>query len=696
MLTHVATLTDSQLSIMCTEFFHVLLSPHSQLPPNTVSTLTASPAFPHLVTSLLKNMAFTLSEQQALVQKNSEDLSEQVNVRKKDRSASNGDDDDDDDDDDGEGDVDFENGEDSGWTIRKCSAATLDNIAVSVLPSVTLPIILPVLQQCLASADPWTVEGAILALGAIAAHPTGQEVEQHLPQLYPYLLTQLTAALPQLVEIACWTMSRYAGWVIYMEESQQMPNILSNHITQLLQAMMLPSRSVQNAAVTSLSRTIELADNGGLIEPHLGPILATLTSCLTIYTHKPLLTLCETFGVIADFVGAPLGPHCATFMPTLLSKWTHLDGLQRRADYSDTDEQGACRRSLVPLLECIGCAAIACGEHYRPFAAVSLATAMGSVEHNVLRVVATASADESDSDVTVCCLDIIDALIEAFQGNFQALLGSLPGHKGESLLPLVQQATSFPVAGVRMSGFALVGDLCKHCPEVIQSGLGEIFKMLGDGLSKNLQHDKVLNNVLWATGELFNRCRNPPPHLIEILSAVQQRMATLIWDLVVAGQSGIAENASVAMGRMAQVDGRGFGVSAVVREDIARWFEAIGNVRDRAEKNDAFLGCICAIGSSPDILMGESHRPGSLSSLFMCIANFHVQCDENGDYESASIDHLHGKYMFVAFPEDMRELEGAVKKLLGDVRGGLGAAEYGKVVARLPGNVRKLIEVTYA
>jgi hypothetical protein len=91
----------------------------------------------------------------------------------------------------------------------------------------------------------------------------------------------------------------------------------------------------------------------------------------------------------------------------------------------------------------------------------------------------------------------------------------------------------------------------------------------------------VLNNVLWATSELFVRCRSPPPHLLSILQSIQTKLATSIWDLVNGGQQGISENASVAMGRMALIDNSGFNTATVIGQDVSRWFEAIGNVRDR-------------------------------------------------------------------------------------------------------------------
>jgi len=191
------------------------------------------------------------------------------------------------------------------------------------------------------------------------------------------------------------------------------------------------------------------------------------------------------------------------------------------------------------------------------------------------------------------------------------------------------------------------------------------------------------------------RCKNPPDSVKHTLMAVQGKLLSAIWELIMGGQVGIAENAGVAMGRLAQIDGAGFGASTVVGQDIALWLGAIGNVYDRQEKADAFLGCIQAIMGNSDILMGETHRPGSLSALFMCIASFHVDPQEDGGFTPVTSDHLHGPFLFKAFPGDMVELDGAIRQLLGEVRRGMGP-EFGKVVERLPGNVRKLMQQSYS
>ena len=77
----------------------------------------------------------------------------------------------------------------SEWNIRKCSAATLDIVA-TVFADELLPILLPLLKECLFAAEWERKEAGVLALGAIA-DGCYEGMEPHLTTLLPYLLESL-------------------------------------------------------------------------------------------------------------------------------------------------------------------------------------------------------------------------------------------------------------------------------------------------------------------------------------------------------------------------------------------------------------------------------------------------------------------------------------------------------------------------
>ena len=137
--------------------------------------------------------------------------------------ASGSDDGGDDGDDDDDEDDDFDDDDDDSlleWNLRRCSAASLDNLA-NGFGNVILPVLLPVLQQRLASTGPWpVVESGILALGAIAdGCYTG--ITPHLPELFPFLMQKLDDPAPLIRSITCWTFGRYATWIVEQADHEK-------------------------------------------------------------------------------------------------------------------------------------------------------------------------------------------------------------------------------------------------------------------------------------------------------------------------------------------------------------------------------------------------------------------------------------------------------------------------------------------
>lgn len=73
----------------------------------------------------------------------------------------------------------------SEWTLRKCSAAALDTLAVR-FPDRILPILLPLLDEQLRCNEWMRLECVILALGAVAAGCMNEMVPR-LPEVVPFL-----------------------------------------------------------------------------------------------------------------------------------------------------------------------------------------------------------------------------------------------------------------------------------------------------------------------------------------------------------------------------------------------------------------------------------------------------------------------------------------------------------------------------
>ena len=654
---------------------------------------------PRLVPTLLKNVVYNEEERANILYKDTEDeaLAAAGTTRAMDAPVHHKNKGDDDEDDDDEG---FDDGEDSSWSIRKCSAGTLESIACSSLdPRILLGALLPALQLSLASPDPWLREGAILALGSVVVRGCGQAIEsEHFAQLYPFLISQLSDSLPIVAATSAWTLARYCGWVVYQTESNVQPGLLASHIELLVNACNSVNTKVQNAALTSFSAVVEVA--GASITPLLPQIYQFLAAALSRFGGKVLLTLYDTFGILADTFGEAIGANgmADSWVPQLLEKWRMLHEQSRSAEFSGDDAQALLRRQLLPLLECIACSAVALGVNYQPYALMTLDRALEAIDSNTLRVVTLrhtndrqAVDEEEDSEVIICALDVIDGLVEGLQQNFSGLLSA--SSKREQFLPMLNASCLFDVGGVRMSGLALLGDLCMNAPNVISSTFDDFVKVIIINMN-NRKWAKVVNNALWSFGELCNQCIGKPQGLLPY----QDKLWTSLLPLVLSQQVGIVENAAAAMGRLCRVDGKGFGAEQAVQGNVEVWLGGIGQIVDRAEKSDAMEGLILAVMNCPALLLNEATRRSSVTAFLMCVASFHVRLEEGCDFRPLEHEDCHhATYTFLPWPADLPKLGAMVKNCMNAVMANMpgGAEEANKCIAAVPLNVRKLLQSSY-
>ena len=244
--------------------------------------------------------------------------------------------------------------DDNEWSLRKCSAASLDVLAGMYGPSAILPYLLPALQEGLTNNNLWVREASILALGAIAEGCQG-EMEVHLTQLYSYLLSQLKEDLPQLRCIACWTICRYGEWIYEQGCQEQSPSaMIGNLVEELMLLLLNVNKSIQVASCSAFGRLVESCSE--LLVPFLEPIYKTIIKALSFYQTKSLLVLFDTVSVMAEFIGQATGsinlPEI--YIPPLVTFWqSHHDPLNQQ---------------LLPLMECLSCVAAVVGSSIQPWA----------------------------------------------------------------------------------------------------------------------------------------------------------------------------------------------------------------------------------------------------------------------------------------------------------------------------------------
>jgi transportin-1 len=413
--------------------------------------------------------------------------------------------------------------------------------------------------------------------------------------------------------------------------------------------------------------------------PYLEPMLGTLNNALKCYEGRSLLNVFDVLGIMADFVGPAIGEGNlpAVYVPTLLSMWDNV----ARQDPTD--------RTLVPLLECLASIAMVCGMNYQPYALETFDNSMAMIESVTLHLTASGEMieDDEDADPIVCATDVIDGLVEGLGANFAALLASSKRY-GQVFINVLIGLIRHEVPGVRMSGFAVVGDLARNAPSILEPALLELLKESISNLDPT--HPTVCNNAVWAVGEICLRCEgNPAPLAPVAQTLVQGLIALLVGNGVSSGGVGIPglpENAATTMGRLAKVDANF--VAADLPRFLLGWCDGMARIQDVAERRDAFQGFFKAIYANPNAIQNAASKPtDAIAIVLFAIVSWHLpeQVDPGG---IASVQ-------FQPFPAAEGELGESLRKLLQDMKSSAGVDTWNIVESRLPANVRRLLNEVY-
>jgi transportin-1 len=591
------------------------------------------------------------------------------------------DDEGDDDDDDG-----FDD-EDNEWTLRKCAAASLDSLANLYGAEPILPCLLPALQEGLTNADPWVQEASILALGAIA-EGCREEMDAHMGQLHPYLMSHIAAQeqpehLPQVKSIAAWTISRYASWAVEQVQTGVQGHLLAQMTEIFLARLGDRNRRVQVACCSAFGVVMEVA--GDLMAPYLEPVYQGLTAALTRYQGRSLLILFDVLGILADFCGAAIaeGNLPAIYMPALL----HLfDGLAKN---DPTD------RTLLPLMECIASIALASGMNFQPYALECFEDAMGVIEAVTLMLTTADETDlnEEEVDPIICATDLLDGLVEGIGENFPALVSS--SHRfGQHFLSVLLSMCKHDVPGVRMSALALMGDIARKSPGMLQPALPQLLQEAITNMDP--VQPSVCTNAVWAIGEICVRCEGNPGLLEPFAPSLMQNLIALLMGNGVGGDGrgaeipGLAENAAACVGRLAKVNPN------FVAPDLSRvllgWCDGMAKIHDPTERRDAFQGFVKAVYANPQaIQQASTNVADAIASVLFAIVSWHMPSELSDE----STQMLTGDYKFRPFPQTEQELGTALVRLIQDLKSSVGEDTWHSVQKELPVNVRRLLREAY-
>ncbi|CAF0945957.1 unnamed protein product, partial [Didymodactylos carnosus] len=472
------------------------------------------------------------------------------------------------------------------WNLRKCSAAALDVLS-NVFRESILPTLLPLLREMLFHPN-WEIkESGILVLGAIA-EGCSYGLTPHLPDLIQYLITCLNDKKPLVRSITCWTLSRYSSWIVHNDVQQQ--KFLIPLMSELLKRILDANKKVQEAACSAFATLEEEACIQ--MVPYLKQILETLVHAFRKYQAKNLLILYDAIGTLADSVGNHLNrpEYIQILMPPLIERWNALTN-------DDKD--------LFPLLECLSSIATALQQGFLPYFEPVFVRCILLVQQTIEASTPATTAqgtsqgpEQTDKDFMIVALDLLSGLAEGLSEKaiialiqeqlFTSIFSFLGSNidqlvEQSNLLTLLERCVQDPMAEVRQSSFALLGDLTKACFRHVRPHLPFFLPILSQNLDPH--HVSVCNNAIWAIGEISleigQEIQPYVPHILDQLIMIINRSNT---------PKTLLENTAITIGRLGLVCSQS--VAAELQRFIRPWCIALRNIRDNDEKDSAFRG-IC-------------------------------------------------------------------------------------------------------
>ena len=594
MLHVIGSATSEPVAIEACEFLHSFVR-GMHVPKHMLQ-----PFVGELVPVLLSKMVYdsdsiavfeSHNEADAFVEDKDEDIRPMAPriVKKKDantKSAAHKTEDDDDDDSDDDDDDDEDGGDvDSGWTLRKCAAATLD-VLTNVLPRDVIEIAFPLLREHL-TAEQWYVrEATVLALGAMAEGGMKYFSDQ-LPALIPFLVEQLRDTWAPVRRIVCWTLSRFSPWIL-----QDHTEFLLPVLQPIVQTLVDRKKDVQEAAISAVAVFIENCD-AELIETLLySDLLRSFDQCFRLYKKRNLIILYDAVGRFAEKVELD-DTGMQTVLPHLIAKWGVLP---------DQDKE------LWPLLECLSCVASSLGERFAPMAPEVYARAYRILVH-CAEAERQSQQDPSvvvpEKDFAITSLDLIDGIVQGLGETAQPLL--FP--QGDTtLLRIMLECLQDPVHEVRQSVYALLGDIVTFfSPQLLSGFLGQFLKFIGIEMLHNddLEGVPSVVNAVWALGIVSERV-DLAEYVLDLSQVLVDLLTTTLQDV----DGSVLENVAITIGRMAITHPEVFAQGKFAQDAVwARWCDLVNPVDSVEEKSSAYLGLLKCIALSQGALSdGTLHR----------------------------------------------------------------------------------------
>ncbi|CAM9650934.1 unnamed protein product [Phaeothamnion confervicola] len=198
---------------------------------------------------------------------------------------------------------------------------------------------------------------------------------------------------------------------------------------------------------------------------------------------------------------------------------------------------------------------------------------------------ATAAEEASlDPEFIVCALDLLSGMAEGLGPAMSALAE-------RSLVEALLECTTFPVADVRQSAFALLGDLVRGGVAALVPALPHLLAAAVENVA--VAEPRVCCNASWSLGELCVAAGGDA--VAPFSAAATDRLVAML--TVGTELQQVRDNAAVALGRLAAVCPQP--VAAALPHACRPWCRALVDIADRRDKAHAFRGLCRAATANP-------------------------------------------------------------------------------------------------
>lgn len=392
------------------------------------------------------------------------------------------------------------------WTLRKCSAASLDALAAKFGDDI-LPFFIPLINVALMSEDFLIKESGILALGAIA-DGCMNGMRPYLPNLMQYLLTCMTSDQSLIRVITCWTISRYMLWM--MEEQHSVDTYFIPVMTVLLKHFLDGNKRVQRSALSAFCIFQEEARMK--LVPYIGFILQTFFLCFEKYKFRSYLLLYDAIGVLAQSVGIHLNnsEYIELLMPPLMHKFNQTE------DYYD--------EQFMTLMDCLSNVAIALEVGFLPYTEIIYNRCILIITETITSIQCYIENPDNfelpDKDLMGVAYDMLLGMAIGLKMYFVKFVTN------SNLVQSMYYSLQDEMAQVRQPALALYGELVKLCFSLISSTVHDYIPIIIENL--NIHYDIACNNAAWVIGKLCIALGNKiAPHAPQILERFLEILQTV-------------------------------------------------------------------------------------------------------------------------------------------------------------------------